>query len=234
MTRIRRLWVPAMALVLAAAFVAAQDQPAPRARRGFAGGMGRGGLLSLLAMEQVQKELKLSEEQLGKVKKVTEDLTAEMRKQSAALRDIEDREKRQAEMTKLADQFDQKAREQLRDVLTTEQTTRLFQIRMQVRSVVDNLGSKDVADKLKLTEEQKKKVAQMAKDLQTKQSELLRDMRDATAEQRTEAFEKLRKLRSDTDKAALEVLTEEQSKTFKEMQGKKIELKMERRPRPPA
>jgi Spy/CpxP family protein refolding chaperone len=223
-----------MALVLAAAFVAAQDQPAPRARRGFAGGMGRGGLLSLLAMEQVQKELKLSEEQLGKVKKVTEDLTAEMRKQSAALRDIEDREKRQAEMTKLADQFDQKAREQLRDVLTTEQTTRLFQIRMQVRSVVDNLGSKDVADKLKLTEEQKKKVAQMAKDLQTKQSELLRDMRDATAEQRTEAFEKLRKLRSDTDKAALEVLTEEQSKTFKEMQGKKIELKMERRPRPPA
>ena len=235
MMRVRSVLV--MALVLGAAFVAAaqgQDQPPQRTRRGSARGPSRGSLLGLLRLEQVQKELKLNEEQLAKVKKVTEELTAEMRKQSTALREIEDREQRQAKMTELADQYDQKAREKLRDALAREQMTRLFQIRMQVREVLESLTSKYVADRLKLTDEQKKKLAKINKDVQAKRSELFRSMRDASQEQRTEAFQKYRKIRSDADKEALAVLTAEQNKAFEEMKGKKIELEMRRGQRQPA
>jgi Spy/CpxP family protein refolding chaperone len=235
MIRVRSVLV--MALVLGAAFVAAaqgQEQAPQRSRRGSARGPSRGSLLGLLRLEQVQKELKLNEEQLAKVKKVTEELTAEMRKQYTALREIEDREKRQAKMTELADQYDQKAREKLRDVLAREQTMRLYQIRVQVRAVLESLTSRYVADRLKLTEEQKKKLAKINKDVQAKRSELFRDMRDASQEQRTEAFQKYRKLRSDADKEALAVLTAEQNKAFEEMKGKKIELEMRRGQRRPA
>ena len=95
---------------------------------------------------------------------------------------------------------------------------------MQVRAVADSLASRYVAGKLKLTEDQKNKLAQISKDTQAKRSELYRTMRDASQQQRTEAYEKLRKIRSDADKKALEVLTAEQNKAFQEMKGKKIEL----------
>jgi len=237
MTRVRNVFVWAMALVLAAAFVPAaqgQEQAPQRTRRGTGRGLGRDSLLGLLRLEQVQKELKLNEEQVEKVKKVSEELTAEMRKQYTALREIEDREKRMAKMAELAEQYDGKAREKLRDVLAREQTTRLYQIRMQVRAVLDSLGNRYVAGRLKLTEEQKKKLATINKDVQAKRSELFRDLRDATREQRTEAFQKYRKIRSDADKAALAVLTAEQKKAFEEMKGKKIELEMRRSQRRPA
>jgi Spy/CpxP family protein refolding chaperone len=229
MIRVRSALVPVMALVLAAAFVAAaQGQATEGARRGSGRGLSRGSLLGLIRLEQVQKELKLSEEQATKVNKVTEELTAQMREQYTALREIEDREKRRAKMTELADQFDGKVREQLRDVLAGEQMTRLYQIRTQVRAVVESLGNTYVAGKLKLTDQQKEKVARINKDMQAKRSELFGAMRDATQEQRAAATEKLRKIRSDADKEALAVLTAEQSKAFQQMQGEKIELEIQR------
>ena len=231
MMRVRSVSVLAMVLVLGAALVVAQEQAPRRARRGYGGGMSRGSLLGLLSMEQVQKELKLNEEQLAKVKKLGEDLRAEMRKQYTALREIEDREKRRAKMTELSDQFDGKAREKLRDVLAREQTRRLYQIRMQVRAVTDSLGNRYVAGRLKLKDEQQKKVAQITKDMQAKRTELFASMRDATQEQRREAYEKYRKLRTDADKQALEVLTAEQKKAFEEMKGKKFEMPTRRRTR---
>jgi hypothetical protein len=178
----------------------------------------------LLRIEQVQKELKLSEEDVAKVTKLSEKLRAEMGQQYAALREIEDREKQRAKRTELSDQFDRKAREGLRDVLAREQMMRLYQIHMQVRAVVDSLASRYIAGRLELTDEQKKKLAEINKDLQAKRSELFSGMRDANDEQRREAFEKYRKLSTETDEQALGVLTAEQKKAFEDMKGKKIEL----------
>ncbi len=105
---------------------------------------------------------------------------------------------------------------------------RLYQIRLQVRAVVDSLASRYVAGKLKLTEEQKEKLAQIDKDVQAKRSELFSSMRDASREQRSAAYEKYRKMRSDADDKALGLLTDEQKKAFEEMKGEKIELEMGR------
>jgi Spy/CpxP family protein refolding chaperone len=231
MNRVRRVMLPATALVLGAALVAAAAaQAAEGPRRGFGGG-GRGSLLGLLRLEQVQKELKLSEEQMAKVKGIVEKLGAEMKEQYAALGEIEDREKRRAKMTELSDQLDAKTREELRGVLEREQVMRLYQIRMQVRAVVDSLANRFVADRLKLTDEQKNKLAEIGKETQAKQSEIYGTMRDASEEQRTEAFQKLRKIRADADEKALGVLTAEQKEAFEKMKGEKIELQMGRGPR---
>jgi Spy/CpxP family protein refolding chaperone len=235
MTSLKSWLVPVLALVFGTALAAAaQTPPAEGARRGPGGDRARGTLLGLLKLEQVQKELKLTEELLGKVKKVDEEITAEMTKESAALREIEDRDQRRAKMTELADKLDAKSAEKLGDVLSKEQMTRLQEVRMQVRSVVDSLGNKAVAEKLKVTEEQKTKLAEINKDLQAKRTELFAGMRDATEEQRAEAMKKFRKVRSDADEKALALLTPEQKKAFEDMRGKKFELEAAPAPRPPA
>ena len=101
---------------------------------------------------------------------------------------------------------------------------RLYQVRMQVRPVVDSLANRWVAGRLQLTEEQQQNVAQIAKDVEAKQSELRGGIRDATDEHRTEVFQKLRTIRSDVDEKALGLLSAEQKESFEEMKGEKIEL----------
>lgn len=224
MSRVQRVFVSSLALALGAVlFAAAAAQAAEGAQRGFMG-PSRGSLLDLLRIEQVQKDLKLSDEVAAKVTEVREKLGAEMREKFAALREMEDREQRRAKMTELSDELDQKAREQLREVLSREQMMRLYQIRMQVRPAVESLTNRRVAGRLQLTEEQQQKLAQISKEAEAKQSELRGSMRDATDEQRTEVFQKLGKIRSDADEKALGVLTAEQKEAFEKMKGAKIEL----------
>ena len=124
----------------------------------------------------------------------------------------------------MRDEYDQKAREGLRGVLAREQMIRLYQIRLQVRAVVDSLENSYVARRLELTDEQKQKLAKIKKDGQAKRSELFAGMREASDEQRRAAFEKYRKLRTEADEQALGVLTDAQKKSLEEMKGKKIEL----------
>ena len=236
MKRVRNLLVPLMAVMLVSASVAvAQGQDAGQVRRRRSMRLSRGSLLGLLSLEQVQKELKLEKDKLDKIKEIGEKLTAEMRKEYAPLREIEDREQRRTKSTALAEKFDGKAREQLREVLAREQMMRLYQIRMQVRSVTESLANRFVAGRLKITDDQKKKLAKITKDAQAKRTELFSGLRDATQEKRTEAYQKYRKLREQADKDALAVLTDEQKKAFEQMKGKIIKLEMpqrgQRRPR---
>ena len=118
MNRVQSWLVLVMVLVMGAAFAcAAQAQEREGARRGFGGRSSRGSLLGLLRLEQVQKEMKLSEEQTAKVKQVVEKLGTEMREQYAALREVEDRQQRMEKSAALSDEFDGKLREQLRDIV---------------------------------------------------------------------------------------------------------------------
>jgi phosphoglycolate phosphatase-like HAD superfamily hydrolase len=98
---------------------------------------------------------------------------------------------------------------------------------MQVRPLVDSLANRRLASRLQLTEEQQNKVAEIIKDVQTQQTQMrdsMRNLRDATQEQRTEVFQKFRKIRSDADEKALGLLTDEQKEALEKMKGAKIEL----------
>jgi Spy/CpxP family protein refolding chaperone len=191
--------------------------------------MGRSSFIALLSREQVQKEMNLSEEQKTKVQAVTQKLMEEAREEFAALREIEDRSKMMAKMNELSDKLDTKLREQMRDLgLEREQLRRLFQIRLQVNAVADSLSNERLAGRLELTDEQKKKLADINKDMQAKMTELFGKMSSAEQDQRGAVFQELRQLRTDTEKQALGVLTAEQKKSFEEMKGKIIELRNQR------
>lgn len=106
---------------------------------------------------------------------------------------------------------------------------RLYQIRMQVRAVVDSLANRYVSGRLELTDDQKNKLDEINKGVGANQSEVYATLRAASDEQRSEAFQKLRKIRSDADAEALALLTAEQKAAFEEMKGEKIELQRRRR-----
>jgi len=216
-----------MALLLVAALVAAAyAQPRGSGRRGR--GMMRGSFLGLLSLEKVQKELKLSEDQIGKVKEISEKLRPEMREKFAGLREIEDRQERRAKMTELGKQFDEKAHGQIREVLSNEQMIRLYQVRLQVRGAVYGVNHPWIANRLKFTDEQKKKAAELEKATQEKISKAFSGLRDLPQEERRKKYaevrEKVGKIRSEADEQALGLLTAEQKAEFEKLKGEKFEL----------
>jgi len=227
MTRARSWLVMAMALLLGGVLVSAAQAQAPGSgRRGS--GMTRGSFVGLLSLEQVQKELKLSEDQIGKVKEIGEKLRTERRVKYAGLRDIQDAEKRWAKMTELRNQFDEKARGQVREVLSNEQMMRLYQIRLQVRGAVYGVNNRWVAGRLKLTDEQKKKAAELEKATQKKILEIFSGLRNLSQEERGKKYAELRekagKIRSEADKQAVGLLTTEQKAEFEKLKGKPFKL----------
>jgi len=229
MIRTRDCLAIGLVLLLGAALgTAAGAQPAGAAPRG-SGFMARtGSFLGLLSAEKVQKELKLSDAQVTKIQEIGKKLAAEMREPFAGLREIQDRKKAWAKMTELLKQFDEKAHDQLRDVLSQEQLRRLYQIRLQVRGPVYGVNNSWIAERLKLTDEQKKKGAKIDAAMQDKVYELLGGLRDLAPEQRrdkmAEVGEKYNKIRSDADKQALGLLTAEQKEALEKLKGEKFEL----------
>jgi hypothetical protein len=151
-----------------------------------------------------------------------------MREKSSGLRDIQDQKERRAKMIEMFNQSDEKARAELRDVLPRETWRRLSQIRLQVRGAAWALTNARTAERLKLTDEQKKKAAEIDKATQDKTFEVFGAMRNLSEEERREKMaetgKKLQAIRTDADKQALELLTAEQKESFEKMKGEKFEL----------
>jgi Spy/CpxP family protein refolding chaperone len=214
-------------LMMGAAFVIAAEAEAPKKpqqRRRRRGGRYRSSLLGLMGIEKVQKEVKAKEDQITKIKAITEKLRAEIRKQYGEARKITDETARRAKFAELRAKYDSDSRKQLHEVLSREQMMRLYQIRMQYRAVTETLASKYVAKRLKLTDDQKTKAAKIGADSRTKLYAIYRTMRDADEAKRTEARKKLGEIRDEADKQALALLTPEQVKEFEKMKGKAFEL----------
>jgi Spy/CpxP family protein refolding chaperone len=110
---------------------------------------------------------------------------------------------------------------------------RLFQIRLQVRGTLDALNNTWIAGRLELTDEQKKKAADLDKATQDKVSEAYAPLRDLSQEERREKMaelrEKMSKMRDEAEKKAFELLTAEQKLAFVKMKGGKFELPARRR-----
>lgn len=222
MSRVRCIVVLAMVLVLAVPMIAAAaDQP-----RG--GGGQFGSFLGLMSVEKVRQELKVSDEQADKVRESSKKLWGEMSEQFGSLREIEDRQEQMEKYIELGDKLDEKARGVLGEILSGEQMIRLYQIRLQVRGPVYGLNHPWIANRLKLTEEQKKKAARLEKTTRQKTLKLFAGLRDLSRDERrekwTEIREKLGKIREAADKKALGLLTGEQKEAFEGLKGDKFEL----------
>ena len=219
MTHVRSLLLLSLTILLATALVSTAEAQSRRGR----GGM-RGSFSGLLSNEAVQKELKLDADQIAKVKTSSEKLRTEMREQYGKLRDIEDADKRRAKMTELREQSDEKVRKEASGILSQEKMIRLYQIRLQVRGAVFAVNHRFVANRLKLTDEQKTKAAELEEATQKKIYGSYTGMRDMSDQKRRELFEKIGKIRMDADKEAVELLTAEQKEAYEKLKGEKFEF----------
>jgi len=159
--------------------------------------------LMLLRQQSIQKELKLTADEIEKIHKYAAQQWDQAQKVHELTGDA--RDKKFMEMSKENERFIEKT-------LTKDQLKRLHEITLQNAGILC-LGRPHVASKLKLTEDQKKKVVQLQKESRKDAEELVH------ATKKEEKRQKLRELQEDSRTKLMAVLTDEQKATWKEMTG---------------
>jgi Spy/CpxP family protein refolding chaperone len=211
----RATWRLALAVGLVGGLVA------PALAQPGAGGFG-GGPGLLLMNPGVQKELKLTDEQVAKVRdalaKVREDRKDDLEK-------LRDRDLPREDRAKLMQKINEANTKALEGILRADQSKRLKQITLQTRGA-QAFNDPEVQKALKLTDEQKDKLQKIGQESGQKMRELFQEGGDAQ-----EMMKKMAELRKETMTKAAGVLTDEQKKTWKEMTGSPFELRFEPRRR---
>jgi hypothetical protein len=179
------------------------------------GGRGGGfGPAGMLMMEAVQKELKLSDEQVADLRKVAEGMGAKMREK---MQDAQgDREKMQAAFREM----NEEAMKEIGKVLKPEQLKRFKELQHQQQGVLAAANNKELAGQLKLTDEQVSKIQKINEELRSDMNEL----RQSGGFGDPETMKKMQAARKEAMTKATAVLTNEQKKTWEEMTGKPFEF----------
>jgi Spy/CpxP family protein refolding chaperone len=223
-------------MLLAAGAVAVLSQPASAqrggGRRGGFGRMFRGGYhqVALATLPEVQENLKLTDEQKTSVDELNEafnDARREARGDGdgggggggrGGFGQLTD-EQREA-LNKVNAEYLAKLNEGLEEA----QRTRLQEIYVQANGTSLFAGfapDEAVVAELKITDEQKEKLAEVSDDNRQVMRDSAGDLQDLSDEERDAEVADIIK---EADDALLAVLTDEQREAFTKMQGEKIEL----------
>ena len=201
--------------VLAAAPALAQGQG-----RGFGGGGGP----MLLGNKGVQQEIKATDDQVSKLNTFAEELRGKQREAFQGFQDLSQDERRE-KMTEFQKTMQADMSKGLAEILKPEQVKRFHQIQVQ-QAGSNAFTQAHVADKLKLTDEQKSKVRDINQEVMTSMGEL----REQFQNDREGAMKKATEIRKAASDKAMEVLTAEQKTTYKDLLGAPYEVKFEPRP----
>ncbi|NQV28516.1 MAG: hypothetical protein HQ518_29540 [Rhodopirellula sp.] len=200
---------------------------------GFSGGgRGPGGgidKLTLIAAKPIQEELKLGEDELFFVSKLTEDFRTDSRELFTGIdfRSLseEDRRTKFEELGKKRAELVKVSEKGLAEFLSEAQSKRLDEIALQLMGI-RALTNDDVAQKLKLTSDQKKGVEDALKAADEDRQKMFEELR--TAGGGAGGFEgmreKMEEARKKSDEKALAVLSVDQKKQFEELKGKPFEV----------
>jgi len=189
------------------------------AQRPMGGGGGNLTGTALLAQKSVQEELKLTEDQVTKTKKIGEDIRTKYGEEMKAA--FKDREK----FAELRKKMNEESTKLLADVLKPEQVKRMHQIEVQLGGI-DALSREDVAKELKLTEKQKEDLKARRDDLNKDRGDMFKDAGKDQAKQK-EVREKIRTLTTEATTKFVNSLSDDQKKLYTELVGKKFEGKIE-------
>ncbi|MFO1005421.1 MAG: hypothetical protein U0929_05670 [Planctomycetaceae bacterium] len=219
-SRLRIVAVLAGLLLAAPSFSQAQGPGGGGGRRG--GPQGRNiSAAGLLRIEEVQKELGVTDEQKAEFTKAMESMQGpgafnreEFRKLSQ-----EERDKKLAEFRKEGEERSKKADEAVKALLKPEQWTRLSELRLQ-REGVRALSREDVQTQLGLTDEQKAKIKTLAET----PIQGFANFEEMSEEERAKLREEMTARREAFNKGMAEVLTPEQKETWTKLQGAKFEF----------
>lgn len=189
----------------------AQAQNGARGGTRF-GAVADGIRINLLAVPEVQEALKLSDEQKASLTKLIEDHRGKMQTLRGGLggASSDERQKKFAEVA----QTIKTASEECMKLLNNEQTDRLGQIVLQARGAAA-LHDETTAESLKLTTEQKQKLATIRDEERAKARENI---------QNRGGREKWQEIAKDSNEKSMAVLTDEQRAEFAKLQGEKIDL----------
>jgi hypothetical protein len=178
----------------------------------------------LLASPKVKQEIKLTDEQDSRIRKIVKDVydKYEPRFLDAGL----DRDG----LMKVGLESIQAARQRLNkalpDNLNREQLKRLDQIQIQANGII-SFKRPEVQNQLKLTFTQKLQVLKIGADLKRQIDELLKDASRAPVRLLPAAVRRARELKNAATEKAIETLTREQKEIWKEMNGEKFDFKLE-------
>jgi len=228
---LRKSLVPCVAVAALSLLLVNVNQANAQNRRG--GGMGGGGPrgvndIATAANAAVQKELALKPDQAEKIKDLAADVREEMMSAMAGagidrsgLQDLspEERTKKLAEIqTKMAEvskTVNDKFLPKLKDALDALQLKRVHEIAIQAAGAQALLDA-GVQSELKVTPEQKDKLASVNKDMQKQ----LAGLRGA------ERMTKMAELNEEQLAKSNEVLTKDQQAQFASMKGKPFDVKL--------
>jgi hypothetical protein len=198
-------------LVLSMSLVSAQG------RRG-GGQFGGGGGLQLLRIAEVQKELKMTPEQVGKIDAKQQEVRQamqELRQGGGNQQQLseEDRAKRTAKMQEIQTKA-------VKDILDEKQVKRFNELQLQQQGPLA-LARKDIADELKLTDEQKQKIVKIQTDMNEERRAAMQgvNFQEMSEEERAKMMTKMQDMQKAAGDKVVAVLTDEQKKKWKEMTG---------------
>jgi len=205
-------------LILTVGALAILASPAwAQGRGGFGGGA------FFLMSENVQKDMKLSADQVGKVQDVLSEVREKHQDEFAELRDAAP-EERQAKMATLTRTINDEVKKGLS--LSAEQSKRFDQISLQSRGI-QAFSDPSVGAKLKLTDEQKSKLREIA---EATRGSFAGFNKDASEEERAEARKKRAATQKENMAKVQAMLSAEQKTAWKELTGEPIEIQAPRRP----
>jgi hypothetical protein len=217
----RTLRVASVSLV-AVALWSTTSSSASAQRRGFTRLFGVITSVQLAQLDEVQAELKLTDEQKGKVTTLNTDLSDERR---AAREDANgDFDKMFKEIALLNAEFTK----EFNELLDETQRKRAHEIYLQANGAVA-LTDDAVAESLKVTDEQKTKLQQSLADSRGKARDSFQDFQSLSE---TERDAKVAEMIKSRDDGLFAVLEDAQKKQFEEMQGAKLEIDLSKLPGP--
>jgi hypothetical protein len=216
----------AMVVVVSQAALAQQEEGrrGGRGGRGFGFG-GRGGgmasALQLASNEQVQRALKVSEEQADKIQEINSEMREERGKLFEAARESGGE---QGAMREKMQELTATATKKLNEVLDAGQQKRLMGIMIQVAGA-NALLDPAVAKELNVTEDQTKKLEEAGQENRQAMRELFEGARDQEGG-REAMREKMEQQREEANKRLMAVLTSDQQAQFESLKGEKVEIDM--------
>ena len=187
------------------------------------GGFGGGGGANFLRAPNVQKDMKLTEDQIGKVQDVLMSVREKHQDEMAALRDASP-EERPAKMAELNKVMSEEIKKEM--ALTEEQTKRFDQISLQSRGLQAFMDPA-IVSKLSLTADQKTKIQELVTASRPAGGAF---NKDASAEERAEAAKKMRETSKANMAKVHEMMTDAQKASWKELTGTPIEIQLPPRP----
>jgi hypothetical protein len=192
-----------------------------------------GGVLGLFSNKDVQKELKLSDEQVAKGNKAMQEAArkhqADLARVLASPFPVAAGDEQLKKYLELSRQLTDDAVSGLGDSLKPEQAKRLKQIALQ--QTIHTVGAgifldPDVDKALKLTDKQKEDLKGKIEELRKKQTSALKD----AGTDPMELFKKQAALGSESVEGAVKLLTDDQKKAWKDLVGEPFEFKAEKAP----